>query len=162
MAYDEPVDPNQFKDLNLLDSAVNRPYQTWGGVDLYDSIFKKAAALFHSVACNHCFYNGNKRTAVLAVDSFLTANEVILAMNNEEMYELAKAAASANESGITPDSILASIWEKLEERSVTVEQLRSFGSQNYPAIDRLLQRAPRMIGSVREHPRNQPVIQQIR
>jgi death-on-curing protein len=159
MTFDEPVEPEKFKDLNLLDSAVNRPYQTWGAVDLYDSIFKKAAALFHSVACNHCFYNGNKRTAVLAVDSFLTANEIIVVVSNEDMYSLAKSAASANESGITPDSILATISEKLEEESVSIERLRAIDDSEpdkYPSITRLLQRAPTLIARVREHPRNQP------
>jgi len=65
MAFDEPVDKNAFKDRGLLDSAVNRPFQTFGGQELYETIYKKAAALFHSLTCNHCFHNGNKRTAVI-------------------------------------------------------------------------------------------------
>lgn len=40
------------KDLGWLESAFQ--------VDTYDTFFQKVAALFESLARNHCFYNGNK------------------------------------------------------------------------------------------------------
>lgn len=55
MPYDEPIDPHGFRDLDLLDSAVHRPFQTFGGLDLYPTLPEKAAALFHSLVCNHSF-----------------------------------------------------------------------------------------------------------
>lgn len=58
----------------LLDSAVNRPRQSVFGDDAYPTIWEKAAALFESLAQNHPFHNGNKRTAFLALLQFLSYN----------------------------------------------------------------------------------------
>jgi death-on-curing family protein len=156
MAFDEPVEPEKFKDFSLLDSAVNRAYQTWAGVDLYDSIYKKAAALFHSLTCNHCFYNGNKRTAVMAVDSFLTANEVFLLLSNEDMYELAKNTASANESGVTPNDILVAISAALETKSATLDAMRRLNRSEYPNAESLIPRLEKWRDRVRNHHLNTP------
>ena len=46
------------QDLGLVESAIARPFNGY-----YRSIHKKAAALLHSVATNHGFTDGNKRTA---------------------------------------------------------------------------------------------------
>jgi hypothetical protein len=42
-------------DQGLLESAVNTPFQTFGGVDLYPSIFDKAARLCYGLAKDHPF-----------------------------------------------------------------------------------------------------------
>lgn len=62
------------KEFSLLDSATHRPQAAFGGESAYPSLFDKAAALFESLARNHCFYNGNKRTAFAMVDVFLKKN----------------------------------------------------------------------------------------
>ncbi|ULO07398.1 type II toxin-antitoxin system death-on-curing family toxin [Paenibacillus sp. 19GGS1-52] len=67
----EDADQAGIKDHALLDSAVHRPEQSLFGEDAYPSLFDKAAALLESLVKNHCFHNGNKRTAYLAVKSFL-------------------------------------------------------------------------------------------
>lgn len=59
------------RDLNLLESAIARPFQTFDGDDLYPSPFEKAAALAESLIVNHPFIDGNKRTGTLAMISFL-------------------------------------------------------------------------------------------
>jgi len=74
---------------NLLDSAVNRPFQTMFGKSLYPDIFDKAVALFESLAKNHPFHNGNKRTAFGAMTYFLYINDHICYMNNEDAADLA-------------------------------------------------------------------------
>lgn len=66
-SFDQPVARNEYRDKRLLDSAVNRPFQSYGGVEFYPGLFPKAAPLFHSLVCNHPFGNGNKRTAVISV-----------------------------------------------------------------------------------------------
>ena len=45
---------------------------------MFRSLPEKAAALFHSLIANHPFGNGNKRTAVIALELFLSANSVLL------------------------------------------------------------------------------------
>ena len=54
------------RDPGLLASAVGRPAQTVLGDDAYPDLYTKVAALFESLACNHAFTDGNKRTAVVA------------------------------------------------------------------------------------------------
>ena len=50
------------RDNQLLESAINRPYQTFDGQDLYPSALEKAAAILESIVKNHPFVDGNKRT----------------------------------------------------------------------------------------------------
>ncbi len=62
------------RDLGLLESAIARPQSTFGGEDLYKGIFLKGAALIHSLLMNHQFVDGNKRTAMFSVMTFLELN----------------------------------------------------------------------------------------
>lgn len=48
------------RDEGLLDSAVNAPFQTFGGVELYPTILEKAARLGFGLIQNHPFLDGNK------------------------------------------------------------------------------------------------------
>lgn len=50
------------RDQGLVEAALARPYTGY-----YRSIEAKAAALVHSLALNHGFVDGNKRTALLMV-----------------------------------------------------------------------------------------------
>ena len=46
------------RDQPLLQSALNRPFQTFDGTDLYPTIYEKVAALIESVLVNHPFVDG--------------------------------------------------------------------------------------------------------
>lgn len=59
---------------DLLESAVFRMQASFGGKDLYPTVFDKAAALFESLIKNHPFVDGNKRTAFVAAVTFLEIN----------------------------------------------------------------------------------------
>ncbi|MSO89334.1 MAG: hypothetical protein EXQ89_05135 [Rhodospirillaceae bacterium] len=48
--------------IGLIESAIARPYSGY-----YRSIVKKAAALLESMASNHGFADGNKRTTLILV-----------------------------------------------------------------------------------------------
>ncbi len=147
----EPVAPGEYRDLNLLSSAAARPIQTAFGAEIYDSIFKKAAALFHSLIANHPFHNGNKRTAVIAVSHFLLANNYFLALTPSKMYELAKAAATYRERGLTHEEILSQILDPIESTAVPLpflKQSRYVGALYNQAVKARLH--------IRQHPLNQP------
>lgn len=62
------------RDLHLLDSAMKRPAIVVFGEAQFPGVVEKAAALMHSLAYHHLFYDGNKRTAVQAVTLFLERN----------------------------------------------------------------------------------------
>ncbi|MBI2029434.1 type II toxin-antitoxin system death-on-curing family toxin [Candidatus Gottesmanbacteria bacterium] len=70
--------------FTLLHSSVERPKATFGGLDLYPSIFEKVAALIHSLIQNHPFDDGNKRTALAATVRFLRINGYLLKHPVEE------------------------------------------------------------------------------
>ncbi len=107
--FDEPVRPGEYRDVRLLDSAVNRPFQSAFGKSIHHTILDKAAALFHSLVTNHSFSNGNKRTAVIAVDQFLLAHAYFLALAAGDVYRLAKETARHNEQGIPATLMLKRI-----------------------------------------------------
>ena len=62
------------RDENLLASAVNTPFQTFMGNDLYPSLYDKAAQLCYGIANNHPFTDGNKRTALHSMYVYLIIN----------------------------------------------------------------------------------------
>jgi len=72
------------KEPFLLDSAINRPYQTMFGKYLHEDIFEKALALFESLAKNHVFHNANKRTAFATMTYFLFINGHICVLNEKK------------------------------------------------------------------------------
>lgn len=71
------------RDLGLLQSAVVQPQTTFDGADLYPDLWHKAAALLESLAQNHPFVDGNKRTAITATAMFLRQNGYALQTTNE-------------------------------------------------------------------------------
>jgi death on curing protein len=75
------------RDIGLLESALARPQATFDGADLYPNLWAKAAALTHSLAQNHPFVDGNKRTALTAMGVFLELNGYRLVASNEEAGE---------------------------------------------------------------------------
>lgn len=62
------------RDVALLESALNRPLNKWN----YEQaeLPELAAALGYGIARNHPFIDGNKRTALLAIYTFLGVNGV--------------------------------------------------------------------------------------
>lgn len=74
----------EVRDFLLLDSALNRPRASFGGVDLYKTIFDKATAMLHSLIMNHVFADGNKRTAITSCSRFLFLNGWELRLERKE------------------------------------------------------------------------------
>jgi death on curing protein len=62
------------RDIDLLLAAAERPRASVFGEDAYPSLKEKAAALLHSIARNHPFADGNKRTATIGALFFLAIN----------------------------------------------------------------------------------------
>lgn len=64
------------RDMGLLQSALNAPFQAFEGKDVYPSLLSKAAAMCRSVISNHPFVDGNKRTGIHIMLIFLEVNGV--------------------------------------------------------------------------------------
>jgi death-on-curing protein len=82
------------RDLGLLDSALARPRTTLFGVDAYESLKLKAAALLHSLVSNHALVDGNKRLAWLATVVFLDLNDHETSLGDDAAFALVWDAAS--------------------------------------------------------------------
>jgi len=64
------------RDDNLLDSALETPFQTFDGEELYPTLQAKAARLGYGLIKNHCMIDGNKRIGAHAMLVFLELNGV--------------------------------------------------------------------------------------
>ena len=76
------------KDTNLFNSALYEPRQTFDKKELYCTILMKASCYLRSFAMNHPFFDGNKRTALLATITFLEKNGYEVIADNVKMYKL--------------------------------------------------------------------------
>ena len=74
------------RDIGLLESAIARPFQTFGGEDLYKTPIDKAAALGESLIINHPFIDGNKRTGMLGIFTLLLEYGLAVKASEEESY----------------------------------------------------------------------------
>ena len=84
------------RDVGLLQSALNAPFQSFGGKDIYPSILSKAAALCRSVISNHPFVVGNKRTGIHLTFIFLEINGICMEYTQKELIDLGLGVAAGN------------------------------------------------------------------
>jgi len=86
------------RDKGLLESAINRPFQTFDGQDLYPDPVDKAAAIFESIITNHPFVDGNKRTAYVLMRLILKSNNLDIRSGQNEKYDFVIKSASGQVS----------------------------------------------------------------
>ncbi len=84
------------RDMALLESAINAPFQTFDGNELVVSLHEKAAKLLYGIVKNHAFVDGNKRVAVHAMEVFLIMNEMDLEYIIDEMETLVVGIADGS------------------------------------------------------------------
>lgn len=84
------------RDEGLLDSALNLPFQSFDGEDIYKTIQAKAARLGFSLINNHPFVDGNKRIGILAMLVFLEMNGIEIICIDEELIELGLGVADGS------------------------------------------------------------------
>jgi death-on-curing protein len=88
------------RDIALLESALNRPLNKWS----YEraELPELAAAYAYGIARNHPFVDGNKRTALLTMYTFLGVNGVdfIVAEADAAAMILALAAGEVSEKSL--------------------------------------------------------------
>lgn len=75
------------RDYNLQDSALETPFQSFGGDELYPTIQAKAARLGYGLIKNHCMIDGNKRIGTHSMLVFLALNGIELKYMQKELYE---------------------------------------------------------------------------
>lgn len=91
---------SEIRDEGLLDSALNAPFQTFEGTDLYPTILEKAARLGYGLIKNHPFVDGNKRIGTHTMLVFLAINHMELEYTDRELIELILDIASGAKNEI--------------------------------------------------------------
>ena len=94
LLIDEFGGPSGVRDQNALESAINRPLQTFGGQDLYPEPAEKAAAMIESIVSNHPFIDGNKRTGYVLMRLTLLSKHMDIEATQEEKYQFVIDIAS--------------------------------------------------------------------
>ena len=82
------------RDEGLLDSAINTPFQTFSGQDLYPTVLEKAVRLGFGLILNHPFIDGNKRIGPHAMLVFLNLNSITLSYEDDELISTILSVAS--------------------------------------------------------------------
>ena len=81
------------RDQGGLEAALNRPFMTFGGADLYPGPVDKAAAIMESIIKNHPFMDGNKRTGYALGRLMLNTQSLDFRGSDDEEYDLVHAIA---------------------------------------------------------------------
>ena len=76
------------RDESLLDSAIQQPKSSFDGNYLHNSIFEMASAYGFHLCKNHPFIDGNKRVALVAMDTFLQNNGYEISASEKETYKI--------------------------------------------------------------------------
>ena len=77
------------RDESMLESAINAPYQTFGGEELYKDTIEKAARLGYGLVANHPFIDGNKRIGIFIMLVFLEVNGIYFEFTDSEIEHIA-------------------------------------------------------------------------
>ena len=108
------IDPSQardqLRDPAALESALGRPlnHASYQGADLA----AQAAVLAHGVAQSQSFLDGNKRTALIAMTTFLALNGWDVALPESRLAEIMLGFAH----GVAPDQIAPELRQSLTAR----------------------------------------------
>lgn len=82
------------RDVGLLDAAVNRPRASVFGEDAYATLALKAAAQTQSIIKNHPMVDGNKRSAWIALNAFMSLNLHVIRATQDESFDFVIAVAT--------------------------------------------------------------------
>ena len=113
IAVEEFGGSSGIRNRGLLESALARRLAWVDGRNLYDTPFKRAAALAESLVLKHGFVDGNKRIAMYAMAAWLEREGYVIEAARGELRDLALAIASHE---LSMEQIAA--W--LEQRSKQV------------------------------------------
>ena len=85
------------RDEGLLDSALEAPFMTFGGEDLYPDELEKIVRFGFGLISNHPFHDGNKRIGALVMLTLLELNGYKIDATNKEFSDIIYDVASGSE-----------------------------------------------------------------
>lgn len=112
-----PSEQVGIKEPNALNMCIEQPKQEVFSQVLYPTIMDKAAILYELLVNKHCFYNGNKRTAAMALYTFLDLNGFELSASNQDLVEFVVSIAELRgENKLTHQQIVEWITKNSMEK----------------------------------------------
>ncbi len=82
------------RDEKLLESALAQPQASFGGEYVHKNLFQMASAYGFHLCQNHPFYDGNKRTALIAMYAFLYVNGYQIKADKKSLFAIMMDLAS--------------------------------------------------------------------
>ncbi len=92
----DPIPELNLSKTGKIRGCLQSPFQSYGGVDLYPTIYDKASKLFYEINKGHNLSNGNKRMAYVVTEYFLFINNIILDISDDKIYELSLNVATSH------------------------------------------------------------------
>ena len=106
-------------DRNKIQSIIDKPRQEFGGQEIYTTIYEKAACLLEAFCREHIFADGNKRTAVLAMFTFLIVNKYNIALPFSTVKYTVEITTRLEQNPEEIDALIKDISKWIEKRSST-------------------------------------------
>ena len=114
-----------FIDEGTFEMLCSQPYQNVFGMELYPTIYDKAAKFVEGFATHQVFRDGNKRTGFAAMNMFLNFNGLELTMTEKEAEEF--VLAIANKEIPSYEEVSKILQEKTQEYDVKqIEMIEDF------------------------------------
>ena len=85
------------RDEGLLDSALEAPFQTFAGQDLYPTDMDKIVRFGYGLIGNHPFHDGNKRIGALVLLTLLELNGYLINTTDKDLSDVIYAVASGSD-----------------------------------------------------------------
>ena len=108
------------RDEGMLDSALNTPFQTFAGKDVYPSLQQKAARRCFGLVKNHPFVDGNKR---IGAHVMLIDIDESMAEAAAEAIDPSGDAAKAYRCDISDEDSVRRVFCDIREKSISVDIL---------------------------------------
>jgi len=102
------------RDQGLLESALAQPEARFGGEYLHKGLFDMAAEYGFHICKNHPFFDGNKRTALVAIYTFLYVNGYQLKADKKSLFAVVIDLAN---SEISKEELANYLEENSEKRA---------------------------------------------
>ena len=106
-------------DRNKIQSIIDKPRRVIAGQEIYTTIYKKAACILEAFCREHIFADGNKRTAVLAMFTFLTFNNYNIALPLSTVKYTVEVTRHLEQKPEEIDALINDISKWIEKRSST-------------------------------------------
>ena len=88
MLIDDTGGSHGIRDMGLLESALEAPFQSFDRCEFFPTLSEKAARLAYGLVKNHAFIDGNKRIGAHTMLLFLSINGIHLNYSQEELSSI--------------------------------------------------------------------------